>query len=213
MGKLQEPRRTEGEIEHFYAVVYGYFALALDGRKRQVDSVTSNMGHLLWSGIVDEEKAKMLASQLMHERLYSGWGVRTMSEEDMAFNPIEYHNGTVWPHDNSLIASGLTRYGFREEANRIIIDLIEASTYYDNRFPEVFAGYRREEATFPVLFPRSAFPQAWAAGASMLMIRTLLGLEPDRENRHLRTDPYLPSTITRLTLENIPFLGGRHKTG
>ncbi|MDA8165596.1 MAG: hypothetical protein M0017_11260 [Desulfobacteraceae bacterium] len=191
----------------------GYFALALDGRKRRVDSITSNMGQLLWSGIVEEEKAEKVAAQLMHQRLFNGWGVRTMSDEDMAFNPIEYHNGTVWPHDNSLIAAGLARYGFPKEAGRIILGMIEASAYYGNRFPEVFAGYRREEAAFPVLFPRSAFPQAWAAGACMLMIRTLLGIEPDRENRRLRVDPHLPPAIARLALENIPFLGGRYKAG
>ena len=182
----------------------GYFALALDKNKRKVDSMTSNIGQLLWSGIVDNKKAEIIVKQLMSDRLFSGWGVRTMSDQDQGYNPIEYHNGSIWPHDNSLIAAGLARYGFRDEANRIIINLIKASSYFDNRLPELFAGYKRKGIVdFPIIYPHSAFPQAWASGSCMLFLRTILGLKPDHKNRTLLLNPHLPPEIESIKLENI----------
>jgi glycogen debranching enzyme len=172
-----------------------FFALALDGEKRQVDSITSNPGHLLWSGIVDEDRARSLAAQLVGEALNSGWGVRTMAAGEGGFNPIRYHNGTVWPHDNSLIAYGLARSGFRDEAAAIALQTLEAATHFRFRLPEVFAGYPREKTGFPVEYPTASSPQAWSTGAPLLFIRALLGLEPDG-NR----DPHLPEKIGRLEL-------------
>jgi glycogen debranching enzyme len=185
----------------------GYYALALDGTGRQVDSVTSNMGHLLWSGIVPEERSRAVADRLMEDALFSGWGVRTMSEEDGGYNPIEYHNGTVWPHDNSLIAYGLYRYGYRAEANRIATAMIEAARHFDYRLPEVFAGYRREETRFPVGYPTTCSPQGWAAGTPPLLVRAMLGLEPDPESCELALDPALPEPLSTLRLENVPAFG------
>src|SRR5207344_2251538 len=140
-----------------------YFALALDKDKRQVDSLASNIGHLLWSGIVDDDKIKDVVAHLMGPRLFSGWGIRTMAEGDTGYNPIEYHNGTVWPHDNSLIAAGLARYGHRDAASRIAVALLEAATSFGGRLPEVFAGYPRQVTRLPVQYPTSSAPQAWAA--------------------------------------------------
>ncbi|AKB40801.1 amylo-alpha-1,6-glucosidase [Methanosarcina mazei] len=181
----------------------GYFALGLDKNKEKIDSMTSNMGHLLWSGIVEDDRAGIIVKQLMSRDLYNGWGIRTLSSHDRGYNPIEYHNGTVWPHDNSLIAEGFIKYGYRDEANRIITNLLEASQYFDSRFPEVFAGYQRTEVDFPVSYPTSSIPQAWAAGASMLFLRLILGLEPDRKSQSIKIDPYLPQVIEDICVENI----------
>ncbi|MBI4318143.1 MAG: amylo-alpha-1,6-glucosidase [Chloroflexi bacterium] len=159
------------------------FALALDGHKRQVDSITSNPGHCLWSGIVDEDKAALMARRLVEPDLFSGWGVRTMSARMAAYNPISYHNGSVWPHDNSLIAAGLTRYGFHEEANRIVTALLDASAHLPNhRLPELFAGYPRTSGGFPVECLGANSPQAWSAGAVVLLLQTILGLAPHQDH-------------------------------
>jgi glycogen debranching enzyme len=178
-----------------------FFALALDGDKRKVDSLTSNIGQLLWSGIVDDDKAEAVTRHLIGERMFSGWGVRTMAEGEGGYNPIEYHNGTVWPHDNSFIAAGLRRYGHAEDAARIGYALLEAATYFDWRLPEVFAGYSRRLTNFPVEYPTASRPQAWATGTPLLLLRVILGLEPDGDR--LRSDPVLPPEITVLSLRGI----------
>ncbi len=214
-GDEELARRLEREAAElrarFHAAFWvpegGYYALALDADKRQVDSLTSNVGHLLWSGIVDPEPAAQLARHLMSERLYSGWGVRTMAEGDAGYNPIEYHNGTVWPHDNSLIAHGLAAYGYRDEALAIGMALVEASTYFEYRLPEVFAGYARSLTGFPVEYPTASRPQAWSTGTPLLFLRTLLGLEP--EDGRLRVNPALPDRIGYLSLREIPGRWGR----
>ena len=186
----------------FWVPERGFFAIALDGDKRKVDSLTSNNGHLLWSGIVDEEKAESVAGLLMDERMFSGWGVRTMADGEGGYNPIEYHNGTVWPHDSSLIAAGLRRYGHAEDAARIGYALLEAATYFDWRLPEVFAGYPRTLTEFPVEYPTASSPQAWATGTPLLLLRVMLGLEPD--GNRLLSDPVLPPQLTELSLREIP---------
>jgi glycogen debranching enzyme len=178
-----------------------FFALALDGNKRQVDSLTSNIGHLLWSGIVDDDKAVALAKHLVSPPLFSGWGVRTMATSNAGYNPLGYHDGTVWPHDNSIIAAGLFRYGFRDEATQIASAIIESSLVFDHRLPEAFAGYSRERTMFPVRYPTASSPQAWAAGAAMLCISVILGLEV--KGNTLSHSPRLPAWITALTLEEI----------
>ena len=181
--------------EAYWLPERAFYALALDGEKRQVDSVTSNAGHLLWSGILDEDRARTIAHQFVGEPLFSGWGVRTMASGEAGFNPIRYHNGTVWPHENSLIAHGLARYGHRDEAATIAQATLEAATHFDYRLPEVFAGYPRTKTGFPVEYPTASSPQAWATAAPLLLIRVLLGLEPGGGH-----DPHLPEKIGRLEL-------------
>jgi glycogen debranching enzyme len=193
--------------EDFWMADREYFAVALDGDKRQVDSITSNPGQLLWSGIVDGDKADAVVRHLMSDALFSGWGIRTMAEGEGAYNPIEYHNGTVWPHDNSFIAAGLARYGYREEAARIAFAILEASTYFRYRLPEVFAGYRRTRTGFPVEYPTASSPQAWATGTPLLLLRVLLGLEPNGDE--LAVNPVLPDGISEIELRNIPGRWGR----
>jgi glycogen debranching enzyme len=184
-----------------------YFAVALDGRKRQVDSITSNPGHLLWSGIVDDDKIEPVVRHLMGPKLFSGWGIRTMAEGEGGYNPIEYHDGTVWPHDTSIIAAGLARCGRREEAATLCAALFAAALHFRFRLPEVFAGYDRAATTFPVEYPTASSPQAWAAGAPLLAIRTLLGLEPVGD--HLAVDPVLPRSIRRLEVRGVLGRWGR----
>jgi glycogen debranching enzyme/putative sterol carrier protein len=184
-----------------------YFALALDRDKQVVDSLTSNIGHLLWSGIVDEDKAAACVEHLLGERMFSGWGIRTMAQGEGAYNPIGYHVGTVWPHDNSIIAMGLRRYGYREEAARITQAMIEASTYFDARLPEAFAGYPRDLTHYPAEYPTACSPQAWATGTPMLLARAVLGLEP--AGSQLTVDPHLPPAIGELDLIGIPGRWGR----
>ncbi|UGS38660.1 hypothetical protein DSM104329_05090 [Capillimicrobium parvum] len=177
--------------EDFWIEERQCFALALDGDKRRVDSVTSNVGQLLWSGIVDDERAGAVVHHLMGDRLYSGWGVRTMADGEHGYNPVEYHNGTVWPHDNSLIADGLRRYGYAPEAARIAGAMIRAATYFGHALPEVFAGFPQHMTHAPVVYPTASQPQAWAAAAPLLMLTTVLGLVPGRDG--LTCDPHLPA--------------------
>ncbi len=193
--------------DDFWMPERDFFAVALDGEKRRVDTLTSNVGNLLWSGIVDDDKAATVASQLMSDRFFSGWGVRTMAEGEGPYNPIEYHNGTVWPHDNAFVAAGLARYGYRTEAARIALAMIEAATFFGYRLPETFAGYARWRTNCPVEYPSACSPQAWATGAPLLLLRVLLGLEPDGDE--LRVDPVLPDAISRLVLRRIPGRWGR----
>jgi glycogen debranching enzyme len=184
-----------------------YFALALDGQKRRVDALTSNIGHLLWSGIVEADKIEAVVRHLMGPRLFSGWGVRTMAEGDVGYNPIGYHIGTVWPHDNSFIALGLRHAGHPAEATRLAASILEAAPYFQGRLPEAFAGYARERSRIPVEYPTACSPQAWSAGTPLLMLRVLMGLEPMGE--HLIVDPNLPDDIAEVVLLGIPGRWGR----
>jgi glycogen debranching enzyme len=185
----------------------GYYAVALDAAKSRVDSLTSNVGHLLWSGIVPQERAAGLAKQLFSPSLFTGWGVRTMSGDDVAYNPISYHNGTVWPHDNSILSAGLYRYGFRREVNRIAVAMLEAASYSGYRLPEVFAGYPRGESRFPVRYPTASSPQAWATAAPFLWLRLMLGIEV--RDGALSIDPNVPPQCARVSFKGVHALGKR----
>jgi glycogen debranching enzyme len=165
----------------------GYYVLALDAEKRQVDSLCSNIGHLLWSGIVLPNRVDKVVDKLMGPDLWSGWGVRTMSAADAAYNPLSYHNGTVWPHDNSLIAWGLACYARWSEAQRIVRRMLNASGHFEHQLPEVFAGLPRGDTPFPIAYPTAARPQAWAAGTPVLLLQILLGLQPDRRQNQVRS--------------------------
>jgi len=191
----------------FWVADEGYFALALDTDGNQVDALSSNNGHLLWSGIVDRSKAKSVVEHLMGPRLFCGWGVRTLAEGEGRYNPIGYHVGTVWPFDNSFIAWGLRRYGFKREAAQIAAGILDAARFFDGRLPEAFGGYHRSVTKYPVQYPTACSPQAWSTGAPLLFLRTMLGLEPVGE--HLVVDPALPVEIGHLELLDIPGRWGR----
>ncbi|MET8911033.1 glycogen debranching N-terminal domain-containing protein [Micromonospora sp. NPDC004551] len=184
-----------------------YYALALDPEGRHVDALSSNIGHLLWSGIVDESRAATVAGHLLGPRLFSGWGVRTLADDQSRYNPVGYHVGTVWPFDNSIIAWGLWKYGFREEAGKICEAMLSASRFFDGRLPEAFAGYERDLTDYPVEYPTACSPQAWSAGTPLLLLRVMLGLEPQGE--HLIIDPAVPEGMGRVELLDIPGRWGR----
>jgi len=184
-----------------------YYALALDADGSQVDALASNIGHLLWSGIVDKSKANAVASHLMSPAMYSGWGVRTLAEGQGRYNPIGYHVGTVWPFDCSFIAWGLRQYGFKDEAARIAAGILDAAQCFEGRLPEAFGGYARELTKYPVQYPTACSPQAWSTGTPLLLLRTMLGLEPSGE--HLIVDPVLPQGIGHLELLDIPGRWGK----
>ena len=184
-----------------------YFALALDKGGKQVDALSSNIGHLLWSGIVDKSKAKSIARHLLGPRLFSGWGVRTLAEGEGRYNPIGYHVGTVWPFDNSFIAWGLRRYGFKQEAAQVAAGILAAAAFFDGRLPEAFGGYERTLTKYPVQYPTACSPQAWSTGAPLLLLRTMLGLEPVGDL--LVVDPLLPVGIGHVALLDVPGRWGR----
>jgi glycogen debranching enzyme len=178
-----------------------HYALALDGDKNKVDAMTSNNGHLLWSGIVDEPRAPSVVSRLMRDDMFSGWGLRSMSSRDAGYNPLEYHNGTVWPHDTAIAAAGMRRYGLRDEAGRLCAALLAAAAAFGNQLPEVFAGFARDPSGVPVEYPNALKPQSWAAAAALLALRTLLGL--DVVNGGLQSRPHVPEELGKLRLRNV----------
>jgi glycogen debranching enzyme len=184
-----------------------YYALALDGDKHPVPTMTSNPGQLLWSGIVPADRVDAMVAHLFGPALYSGWGVRTLATGQPAYNPFEYHNGTVWPHDNAMIAEGLRRYGRRAEADRIVTDQLAAAERFDFTLPELFAGVDRGTTPVPVPYPHAGAPQAWATTAPLLLVRVMLGLDPGpaRPVTHVR----LPEPATRLALHGVPGHWGR----
>ncbi len=182
-----------------------FFAQALDGQKTPVRNITSNPGHCLWSGIIADDKAAGVVARLLLSDMLSGWGIRTMSSTDPTYNPMSYHNGSIWPHDNALILAGLRRYGFHTEAQTVAGELLAAAaTFPDYRLPELYCGFARNESGnlehAPAAYPVSCSPQAWAAGATSLILQTLLGIQADARNKTLLVEPLLPDGIDDLML-------------
>ena len=186
----------------------GYFALALDEEGKQVDALTSNIGHLLWSGIVDKPKAKAVAGHLLGPRLFSGWGVRTLAEGEGRYNPIGYHVGTVWPFDNSFVAWGLRRYGFKDEAAQVAAGHSQCGGLLRRPPARGVRRLRPRGREASVEYPTACSPQAWSTGTPLLLLRTMLGLEPIGDR--LLVDPALPSGIGILAVLDIPGRWGRH---
>ncbi|HZC75667.1 MAG TPA: glycogen debranching N-terminal domain-containing protein [Gaiellaceae bacterium] len=194
----------------FWVAERGFYALGLDQDKRPIDSLTSNLGHLLWSGIVPAQRRDAVADLLMGDGLWSGWGVRTMAVGEGAYNPLVYHDGTVWPHDNSLVAWGLARSGRAQDAARILRAMVEAATHFDYRLPEVFAGFARDHTAFPVVYPTASSPQAWAAATPVILLQAVLGLVPDRAERVLRSGARsVPEWLEGLSLTGVHAFGRR----
>ena len=182
----------------------GFYAFMLDGAKRKVMSIASDAGHLLWSGIVPPERAERVVRRLMAPDMNSGWGIRTLSADHPAFNPYSYQNGSVWPHDNSLIALGFKRYGFAAEAGQIAHDISEAASHFLlNQLPELYAGVQRAGTGFPVQYLGANVPQAWAAGSCFALLQAMLGIQPDAPNGRLYVDPVLPAWLPDVTLRDL----------
>ncbi|MDF5732441.1 MAG: amylo-alpha-1,6-glucosidase, partial [Rhizonema sp. PD38] len=190
--------------DRFWMEEEGFYCLGLDNKKQQIKSITSNPGHLLWSGIIPQERAEKLVQRLFQKDMWCGWGIRTLSAQNPAYNPISYQLGSVWPHDNSIIAAGLKRYGYHEEVNRIAQGIFAAAGYFEaGRMPELFAGIERQDDSFPVPYPDANIPQAWAAGSIFLLLRSILGLEADAPQRRLKLQPVLPEWLPDLELTNL----------
>jgi glycogen debranching enzyme len=191
--------------QHFWCDELGTYALALDGRKRPCHVRTSNAGHCLFSRIVRPERAGRLAHTLMSPESFSGWGVRTLARGESRYNPMSYHNGSIWPHDNAMVAFGLAQYGFRREAMRVMLGLYEASLHFGaQRMPELFCGFERQRDQAPTLYPVACSPQAWASGAAFMLLQACLGLTIDAPARRLQfVHPMLPPFLQELHLRNL----------
>src|SRR5438445_1303094 len=188
----------------FWSEDTGFYAYALDGDKKQVKTIASNPGHLLWSGIIQPDRAVRVVHRLLEPDMWSGWGIRTLSEQNPAYNPFSYQNGSVWPHDNGIIAMGFKRYGFVTEAALIARDISEAACYFVfNRLPELYAGTSRVQGTFPVQYLGANVPQAWAAGSVFHLLRAILGLDADAHKKTLYVSPVLPHWLPEITLHNL----------
>ena len=191
--------------EQFWCEELSTYALALDGKKRPCQVRASNAGHCLYTGIVSPERARRVAETLFQPESFSGWGVRTVASSEARYNPLSYHNGSVWPHDNSLIASGLAKYGHKNLAGKIMMGLLDLSSMVDlNRLPELFCGVDRRPGEGPTLYPVACSPQAWAAAAPFLILQSCLGISIDAERKRiLFDDPYLPEGIPTLAIKNL----------
>lgn len=195
--------------EEFWIPERGYYAVALDGDKQKVDACASNMGHCLWLGLIDEDKAPQVAAHLMSKEMFSGWGVRTLASDMGAYNPASYHNGSVWPHDNAIIQAGLIRYGFVEEAQRISTALLEAAEFSGGRLPELFCGFSRDQFAEPVPYPTACSPQAWAATSPILLLTSLMRYDAHVSRGGVWLDPALPKEYGDLQISNAPLAGER----
>ena len=193
----------------FWLPERGWFAMALDDRKRPVDALASNMGHCLWTGIVDEDKAGRVAAHLLGTDLFSGWGIRTLASSMPGYNPISYHCGSVWPHDNAIAAAGLMRYGYVDEAQRVVLAMLDAAAPSGGRLPELFTGLDRAEFPTIVPYPTSCSPQAWSSASSLLFLRTMLRLDPAIPHGQVWLAPALPASVGRLRVDGIPLVGSR----
>jgi glycogen debranching enzyme len=187
----------------FWLPERGYYAMALDGDKRPVDALASNLGHCLWTGIVDDDKAARVAEHLLSPDMFSGWGIRTLASSMGAYNPMSYHNGSVWPHDNAIAIAGLMRYGFVDEARRAAQAILDAAEAFGGRLPELFCGFDRSRFTVPVSYPTSCSPQAWAAATPIFLLRTLLRLEPSLTDPGVDVSPVLPQALLPLRVERL----------
>lgn len=199
-------RRRAAELqerfeERFWCEELGFYAFGLDPKKARIETVTSNPGHCLWSGIVRPDRAARVVARLLQPDMWSGWGIRTLSANHPAYNPHSYQLGSVWPHDNGILALGFKRYGFAAEAARVARDISRAASYFaSHRLPELYAGVEREPGTFPVQYPDANVPQAWAAGSVFHLLQAILGLQADAPRGRLRVDPVLPAWLPNVTL-------------
>ncbi|HTI04329.1 MAG TPA: amylo-alpha-1,6-glucosidase [Gemmatimonadales bacterium] len=194
--------------DQFWCDDLGTYALALDGAKRLCRVRTSNAGHCLFTGIASPERARRVARTLLGDTAFSGWGVRTVAADERRYNPMSYHNGSIWPHDNALLAAGMARYGLQTEVTRILEGLFESSRWFDlHRLPELFCGFHRRAGESPTLYPVSCAPQAWAAGAALLLVQACLGLSPivgaDGVPELTVAAPFLPSFLREVQIKNL----------
>ena len=187
--------------ERFWCEDVGFYAFGLDPDKNPVKTIASNPGHCLWSGIASPEHAALVVQRLLEPDMWSGWGIRTLSSANPAYNPFSYQRGSVWPHDNGIIAMGFKRYGFSAEAARVARDISEAASYFASyRLPELWAGIQCRPGMFPVLYKGANVPQAWAAGSVFHLVQAILGIQADAPRGRLYLDPDLPAWASAIGL-------------
>jgi glycogen debranching enzyme len=213
LGKSEMARKLDAEAkllaerfeEAFWCDELGTYALALDGAKERCRVRTSNAGQLLFSGMLREDRARMVAADLMRPRFFSGWGIRTVAAGEARYNPMSYHDGSIWPHDNALIALGLARYGLKHSVAHLFKALFDAATYMDlRRLPELFCGFRREKRRGPTLYPVACAPQAWASATPFTLLEAALGLEFDAQRGEIRLrNPRLPAFLNEVVLRDL----------
>ncbi|XGV94423.1 MAG: glycogen debranching N-terminal domain-containing protein (plasmid) [Leptolyngbya sp. BL-A-14] len=190
--------------DRFWMPDEGFYCLGLDRKKEQIQSIASNAGQLLWSGIVPADRAQQMVERLFQADLWGGWGIRTLSADNPAYDPIGYHTGSVWAHDNAFIAAGLKRYGYHAEANQIAEGIFAAaSQFQSHQMPELFGGIERQPESFPVPYIDANIPQAWAAGAMLWLVSSMLGLAADAPNHQLYVQPVLPVWLSDIQLTNL----------
>ena len=189
----------------FWCEELSTYALALDGNKQPCRVRASNAGHCLYTGIASEERARRTTDTLMSDAFFSGWGIRTVAAGEVRYNPMSYHNGTIWPHDNALIAAGFARYGFKDESRRVFESMFEASaTFEQRRLPELYCGFSRRSGEGPTSYPVACSPQAWASGTVLMTLGACLGLQPDAPTQTLRLcRPVLPEWLERVVVEGL----------
>jgi glycogen debranching enzyme len=202
-------RLAERFEEAFWLPELNTYALALDGFKQPCRVRSSNAGHLLFSGIVPPDRGAILASELLRPRFFSGWGIRTIAKDEARYNPMSYHNGSIWPHDNSLIALGLSRYGAQQNMERVFKSMIDAAAYMElRRLPELFCGFQRAKGIGPTLYPVACAPQAWAAATPFSLVEAALGFEFDPAAREIRMrNPRLPDFIDEMVIKDLQLAG------
>ena len=193
--------------EAFWSNGKSSFYLALDSAKKPCDVLSSNAGHCLWSGIATEEQALKVALNLFSDKMFTGWGIRTLASGEIRFNPMSYHNGSVWPHDNAIIAQGLAKYGLKAEVNKIVKALFDASLFIESqRLPELFCGFKRRTGEPPTDYPVACSPQTWSVASCFMIIQAFLGIEIDAFENVIRFHkPVLPDFIDSLVIRNLKF--------
>jgi glycogen debranching enzyme len=201
------------ELQRRFAEVFwldgeGYYALGLDRDKQPIGSMTSNTGHLLWCGIVPERRAGQLAGRLASSAMFTGWGLRTLASDSPGYNPLSYHCGSVWPHDTAIAVAGLSRYGFDTEAQMIARGLLDAAAVGGGRLPELFGGFDRSDIAAPVPYPGACSLQAWASAAPLLLVRAMLGLDPNVPAGLIALRPRLAREVGRVALHGV-LIGGQ----
>ncbi len=192
----------------FWLPEHGWYAIGLDGDKQPIASLTSNLGHCLWTGIVPHSRAERIGDLFASDRMFTGWGLRTLDADAKGYNPLSYHCGSVWPHDTAIAIAGLARYEIDGVVGQLAGGLLDAAATAHGRLPELFGGFDRSDLAAPVPYPASCSPQAWAAASPLLVARAILGLEPDLIHGVVRLRPRLPARMTTLTIDGLP-LGDR----
>jgi len=207
---MRAERLRDAIEEKFWIREMNYYAIAVDGAGEPCKVYASDAGHLLYCGVPSDERAALVAAQLMSTQFCSGWGIRTLAATQRRYNPMSYHNGSIWPHDTALCAAGMSRYGARANAVQILNDIFEAANQFNMRLPELYCGFPRIAGQGPAPYPVACLPQAWAAGCVFMLLQACLGIEVDGERREVHAlRPMLPVGVEWLTINDLAINGSK----